>query len=177
MGIKCPFSSWRTLSCFIHKAIGIIFQSEIRSSTRLLLEISFNVGKLFPVSSLSSSGLVLNINRKYSSMTPAPYNADLRWPFIWFVQILYNSVAEALFFIGICERTLERYISKFLVNGHVKPGPVSRSYGSIIFYATQRARLFFFFLHTKYGNHSSFRSWNLCSTTASSRSLPQFFFK
>ena len=27
--------------------------------------------------------------------------------------------------------TVERYISKFLVNGHVKPGPVKRSYGSI----------------------------------------------
>ena len=32
---------------------------------------------------------------------------------------------------GVCERTVERYISKFLVNGHVKPGPVKRSYGSI----------------------------------------------
>ena len=26
---------------------------------------------------------------------------------------------------------MERYISKFLVNGHVKPGPVGRSYGSM----------------------------------------------
>ena len=32
-------------------------QSEIRSTSRLLLEISFKVGKLFPVSSLSSSEL------------------------------------------------------------------------------------------------------------------------
>ena len=54
---KYPSSSWRTLSCFIHKSMGIIFQSEIRSTCRLLLEISFKVGKLFPVSSFSSSEL------------------------------------------------------------------------------------------------------------------------
>ena len=42
-----------------------------------------------------------------------------------------NHMAEALFFLGVCETTVERYISKFLVNGHVKPGPVGRSYGSI----------------------------------------------
>ena len=76
---------------------------------------------------------VLNINSKYSSMMPAPYNADPRWLVIWFVHILHNSVAEASFFLGICGRTLERYISKFLVNGHVKQGPVSGSFGSIIF--------------------------------------------
>ena len=50
---------------------------------------------------------------------------------IWFVHLLQNSVAEASLFLGVCERTMERYISKFLVNGHVKPGPVGRSYGSI----------------------------------------------
>ena len=59
---------------------------------------------------------------------PAPYSADLRWRVIWFVHILQNSVAEASFFLGVCERTVERYISKFLVNSHVKPGPVGRSY-------------------------------------------------
>ena len=32
------------------------------------------------------------------------------------------------------------------------------------------------FLHTKYGNHNSFRSCNLCSTTAIRRSLQQRFF-
>ena len=52
-------------------------------------------------------------------------------PTLWFVHVLRNSVAEALFFVGVCERSVERYISKFLVNGHVKPGPRSRSYGSI----------------------------------------------
>ena len=51
---------------------------------------------------------VLNINRKYSSMMPAPYSADLRWRIIWFVHILQNSVAEGSFFLGICERTVER---------------------------------------------------------------------
>ena len=64
-------------------------------------------------------------------MMPAPYTADLRWRVIWFVHIPQNSVAEASFFFGVCESTVERYISKFLVNGHVKWGPVGRSYGSI----------------------------------------------
>ena len=54
----------------------------------------------------------------------------------------HNSVAEASFFLGICGRTLERYISKFLVNGRVRPGPVSRSYGRIIF--TPREELIVF---------------------------------
>ena len=61
---------------------------------------------------------------------PAGYSADLRWRVIWFVHILQNSVAEASFFLGVCERTVERYSSKFLVNGDVKPEPVGRSYGS-----------------------------------------------
>ena len=39
-------------------------------------------------------------------------------------------MAEASFFLGVCERTVERYISNFLVNGHVKPGPVGHSYDS-----------------------------------------------
>ena len=60
-------------------------------------------------------------------MMPAPYSADLPWRVIWFVYILQNSVAEASFFLGVCERTVERYISKFLVNGGVKPEPVGRS--------------------------------------------------
>ena len=64
-------------------------------------------------------------------MMPVPYSADPRWRVIWFVHILQNSVAEASFFLGVCERTVERYISKFLVNGGVKPEPVGRSYGSI----------------------------------------------
>ena len=62
---------------------------------------------------------------------PSTYSADLRCRVISFVDILQNSVAEASFFLGVCERTMERYISKFLVNGHVKPEPVGRSYGSI----------------------------------------------
>ena len=64
---------------------------------------------------------------------PPPYSADLRWRVIWFVHILQNSVAEASFVLGVCQRTVERYISRFLVNGHIKPGPVGRSYGSIVF--------------------------------------------
>ena len=66
-------------------------------------------------------------------MMPAPYSADLRWRVIWFVHILQNSVAEALFFLGLCETPVESYISKFLVNGGVKSEPVGRSYGSISF--------------------------------------------
>ena len=58
---------------------------------------------------------------------PATYSADLRWRVIWFVHILQNSEAEASFFLGVCERTVERCISKFLVNSHVKPGQVGRS--------------------------------------------------
>ena len=66
-------------------------------------------------------------------MMPAPYSADLRWRVIWFVYILQNSVAEASFFLDVCQRTVECFISKFLVNGYVKPEPVGRSYGSISF--------------------------------------------
>ena len=66
-------------------------------------------------------------------MMPAPYSDDLRWRVIWFVNILQHSVAEASFFLGVSERTVERYLSKFLVNGDVKPEPVGRSYGSISF--------------------------------------------
>ena len=60
----------------------------------------------------------------------APYSVDLRWRVIWFVHVLQNSEAAASFFLGVCERTVERYISKFLENAHVKPGPVGRSDGS-----------------------------------------------
>ena len=38
---------------------------------------------------------------------------------------------EASFFLGVCEMSVEHYISKFLVSGHVKPEPLGRSYGSI----------------------------------------------
>ena len=106
-------------------------------------------------------------------MIPAPFSADLRWRVIWFVHILQNSVAEASFFLDVCERTVERYISRFVVNGDVKPEPVGRSYGSIS--CVPREELIF--LHTKYRNHSSFRSCNLRSTTAIRRSLRQRFLK
>ena len=67
-------------------------------------------------------------------MIRAPCSDDLRWRVIWFVNILQHSVAEASFFLGVSERTVERYLSKFLVNGDVyKPEPVGRSYGSISF--------------------------------------------
>ena len=61
---------------------------------------------------------------------------------MWFVPIRQNSVAEASFFLGVRERIVERYISKFLSKGHVKPEPVSRSHGSISF--AQREELIVF---------------------------------
>jgi len=48
-------------------------------------------------------------------MMPASYSADLRWRIVWFVHILQNPVAEASFFVGVCERTVERYI--FQISG------------------------------------------------------------
>ena len=47
---------------------------------------------------------------------PAPlFSEDLRWWVICFVHVLQHSVAEASFFLGVSERTDERFISKFLV--------------------------------------------------------------
>ena len=51
-------------------------------------------------------------------------------------------MAEASFFLRVCERTVECYISKFLENGGVKPEPVGRSYGSIS--SAPREELIFF---------------------------------
>ena len=44
----------------------------------------------------------------------------LRWRVTWFVHVLKHSVAQASFVLGVSERTVERYISKFLVTGDVK---------------------------------------------------------
>ena len=52
-------------------------------------------------------------------MMPAPYADDLRWRVIWFVHILQHG--RSLIFLDVCERIVERYISKLLVNGGVKP--------------------------------------------------------
>ena len=48
-------------------------------------------------------------------MMPAPYSDDLRWRVIWFVHIIQNSVAEASYLLGVCEKTVERDI--FLISG------------------------------------------------------------
>ena len=74
-------------------------------------------------------------------MMPAPYSADLRWRIIWFVHILQNSVAEDSLFLGLCERAVERYISRFL-NSDVKPDPFGRSYGSISFALREEITVF-----------------------------------
>ena len=59
---------------------------------------------------------------------PAPFSKDLRWWGIWFVHVLQHSVAEASFFLGVSERTLEHHISKFLVTGKVKSETIGCSY-------------------------------------------------
>ena len=61
-------------------------------------------------------------------MTPALFSEDLRWRLVWFVRVLKHSVAEASLFLGVSERTVERYISKFLVTGDVKTERIGRSY-------------------------------------------------
>jgi hypothetical protein len=67
------------------------------------------------------------------SKMPAPYSEDLRWRVIWFVHILQHSISEASFYLGLSERTIERYLTKFLVTGDVKPDQIGRSFGSITF--------------------------------------------
>ena len=54
-----------------------------------------------------------------------PFSGDLPLRVIWFV---HHSVAETSFFLGISERTVERYISNFLVTGDVKSEIIGRSY-------------------------------------------------
>ena len=61
-------------------------------------------------------------------MMPAPCSEDLRGRVIWFVHVLQHSVAEASLFLGVSERTVERYIFKFLVTGDVKSEIIGRSY-------------------------------------------------
>ena len=59
---------------------------------------------------------------------PAPFSGDLRLRVIWYVHVLQHSVAETSFFLGVSERTVQRYISKFLVTGDVKSQIIGRSY-------------------------------------------------
>ena len=49
---------------------------------------------------------------------------------VWFVHVLKHSVAEASLFLGVSERTVERYISKFLVTCDidVNSETIGRSY-------------------------------------------------
>ena len=75
--------------------------------------------------------------------------------------------------LGVCERAVERYISKFLVNGDVEPEPVGRSYGSISFAPREQLTVFAY----QIWKPQSLRSCNLRSTTAIHRSLRQRFFE
>ena len=61
-------------------------------------------------------------------MTQAPFSEGLRGRVTWFVHVLKHSVAEVSLFLGVSERTVERYISKFLVTGDVKLETIGRSY-------------------------------------------------
>ena len=90
------------------------------------------------------------------------------------VHILQNSGAETSFFLGVCERTVECYISKFLVNGSVKLEPVGRSYGSISF-APREELIFFAYQIWKPQFLSVVQFFR--STTAIRRSLRQHFLK
>ena len=60
-------------------------------------------------------------------MMPTPFSEDLRCV-ILLVHVLQHSVAEASSFLGVSERTVEHYISKFLVTGDVKSETIGRSY-------------------------------------------------
>ena len=66
---------------------------------------------------------------------PAPYSADLRWRIIWFAHILQNSVAEASFFLGVCETQPARSTTpsggKTKDPGNEVAQPIGRSCGSI----------------------------------------------
>ena len=55
---------------------------------------------------------------------PAPFSVDIRWQVTWFVHVLQHSVAEASFFLGVAERTVERYISKFPCDWRCKVGDI-----------------------------------------------------
>ena len=43
-------------------------------------------------------------------------------------NVLQHSVAEASIFLGVSERTVQRYISTLLVTGDVRSETISRSY-------------------------------------------------
>ena len=61
-------------------------------------------------------------------MMPAPFSEDLR--------LRLNMVcpcSSEFSCRGVSERTVQRYISKFLVTGDVKSAKIGRSYGSIHF--------------------------------------------
>ena len=59
---------------------------------------------------------------------PAPCSEDLRWQVLWFVHVLQHSVAEASFFLGVSERTVECHTSKFLVTGEVNRRTYTQSH-------------------------------------------------
>ena len=74
-----------------------------------------------------------------------PFSEDRRCV-IWFVHVLQDSAAEASFFLGVSERTVECYISKFLVTGDVKSESIGRSYEETRnFFQLKKGRVSFVF--------------------------------
>ena len=52
----------------------------------------------------------------------ASSSVDIQWQVTWFFHVLQHSVAEASFFLGVYERTVERFISKFPCDWRCKVG-------------------------------------------------------
>ena len=69
------------------------------------------------------------------SMMPAPFSEDLRLQLNMVCPCSSEFSCRGFIFTGrfFSERTVQRYISKFLVTGDVKSAKIGRSYGSIHF--------------------------------------------
>ena len=59
---------------------------------------------------------------------PAPFSEDVQWRVICLYIFFSIQLQRLHFFLGVSERTVERYISKFLVTGDVKSETIGHSY-------------------------------------------------
>ena len=59
---------------------------------------------------------------------PAPFSEDVRWRVSRLYMFFSIQLQRLHFFLGVSERTVERYISKFLVTGDVKSETIGHSY-------------------------------------------------
>ena len=82
---------------------------------------------------------------------------------VWFVHVLKHSVAEASLFLGVSERTVERYISKFLVTGDVKAETIGRSCEETrnVFQLKKKNESSFFFVFAVKNPRTNVHSWCL----------------